>query len=599
MDNERFAPLNMAGVEGQVAAILTDENLLLERSNGKGMRVELDSIARIRHHHVAVTPPLLTLFGVLALIASIRVFSGQVQIYSFILGVSSLLVWFLGRKPALCLDTKQGDRHILHGRDHLLQRMYVILDRMSDGCSLEDAVIGLEKSHTLELAPIGDIDEIRYEADSVAASQAQLDISNNEEQSLEQALAELQQGRTSIPIPSKIENESYNTNLPSVDSAYERVWGREKPQWYAEKDGAPTQSNMLERSTKALSGQRETTNVATTNYDAPFQLPSFESATSPSTTPANIPPMNRAQAAAKEASEANFDSGGLFGIFDQLDNDSATQLPPPTQIPVTPSSHTTALPNATQPSWRPSESSRTSSYSMITSAAGPNLPEPTRVALRTDLHTSPGLVASATIASDVATATPLPQKLGESFKKITKPNPLAAYPALNRMQKKYARDSRLRVNRSSHRRRSRAYKVIDKWVKPSLKRIGEKRQELGRKITGAGDGYRDVYGDEDGNQDDSYDEENFQTNQIIRLRADQDSQSEIHARLQLLTMNGGGEIAEDLANRTLRGISSSIESGPLCLSGQATKKLDTPSNFSGMIASTEPAPRFAGMKRLG
>ncbi|MDP6325757.1 MAG: hypothetical protein QGI36_01530, partial [Candidatus Thalassarchaeaceae archaeon] len=180
-----------------------------------------------------------------------------------------------------------------------------------------------------------------------------------------------------------------------------------------------------------------------------------------------------------------------------------------------------------------------------------------------------------------------------------KPNPLAGYPALSRMQKKYARDSRLRVNRTSYRRKSRAYKVIDKWVKPSLKRIEEKRQELGRKISGAGDGYRDVYGDEDGNQDDSYNEEDFQTSQIIRLRADQDSQSDIHARLQLLTMNGGGEIAEDLANRTLRGISSSAESGPLCLSGQATKKLDTPNNFSGMVASTEPAPRFAGMKRLG
>jgi len=594
----------MAGIEGQVAAVLTDESLLLERNNGKGMRVELDSIARIRHHHVAVTPPLLTLFGVLSLLASIRVFSGQVQIYSFILGVSSLLVWFLGRKPALCLDTKQGDRHILHGRDHILQQMYIILDRMSDGCSLEDAVIGLEKLQTLELAPIGDIDEIRHEVGSVAAAQAQLNLASNEEQSLEQALAGLQQSRASIPIQSNLEDESYNanlpsvdTNLPSVDSAYERVWGREEPKWYAEKDGVDTQSNVLERSTKALSEQREATHVATTNYDAPFQLPSFESTTSPSTVSTNTPPMNRAQAAAKEASEANFDYG--LGIFDQLDNDSATQLPPPTQIPVTPSSHTTTLPTATQPSLRPSESSHTSSYSMITSAAGPNLPEPTRVALRTDLNTSPGLVASATIGSDDEKVIPLPQKLGESFNKITRPDPLVGYPALSRMQKKYARDSRLRVNRTPYRRRSRAYKVIDKWVKPSLKMIGEKRQELGRKITGAGDGYRDVYGDEDGNQDDSYTEENFQTSQIIRLRADQDSQSEIHARLQLLTMNGGGAIAQDLANRTLRGISSSTESGPLNLSGQATKKLETPSNFSGMIASTEPAPRFAGMKRLG
>ena len=63
----------MAGVEGQVTAILTDENLLLERSDGKGMRFELDSISRIRNHHVAVTPPLLTLFGVLSLLSLIHI----------------------------------------------------------------------------------------------------------------------------------------------------------------------------------------------------------------------------------------------------------------------------------------------------------------------------------------------------------------------------------------------------------------------------------------------------------------------------------------------------------------------------------------------
>ena len=236
---------------------------------------------------------------------------------------------------------------------------------------------------------------------------------------------------------------------------------------------------------------------------------------------------------------------------------------------------------------------------MIASAAGPNLPEPTRVALRTDIPTNPGLVASATVSSDSEKSIRLPGELGDSFTRITKPDPLAGYPALSRMQKKYAQESRLRINSSSYRRRSRTHKVIEEWVKPSLKKIDKTTRKIGRKLTGAGDGYRDVYGDEDGNQGDSFIEENFQTSQIIRLRADQDSQSDIQGRLQLLTTNGGGEIAEDLANRTLRGISNSIESAPMSLSGDATKKLDAPNNFSGMIASTEPSPRFAGMRRLG
>ena len=94
-------------------------------------------------------------------------------------------------------------------------------------------------------------------------------------------------------------------------------------------------------------------------------------------------------------------------------------------------------------------------------------------------------------------------------------------------------------------------------------------------------------------------EEKLQTNQIIRIRADQDSQSDIQSRLELLTKNGGGAIAEDLANRTLRGISNGFESSPTLLSNKVSKKLETPNNFSGMVSSTEPLPRFAGMKRLG
>ena len=71
------------------------------------------------------------------------------------------------------------------------------------------------------------------------------------------------------------------------------------------------------------------------------------------------------------------------------------------------------------------------------------------------------------------------------------------------------------------------------------------------------------------------------------------------AFIPLMIKNGGGAIAEDLANRTLRGISNGFESSPTLLSNKVSKKLETPNNFSGMVSSTEPLPRFAGMKRLG
>lgn len=599
MENEKFGPLKMAGVDGQITAVLTNENLLLERSDRKGMRIDLDTITRIRHHHVAFTPPLVTLFGVLAILSSFRIFTGVVQYYSFILGTIALLAWLLGRRPALCIDTKQGDRHLLHGRDHLLHRLYTILDRMSDGYTLEDAVIGLEELQQPELGLIGNIEDIRHEAGSVAIAEAELQLVGVDE-SLGQALAKLHRNKSPNTTPSDIVSRPSNPPQPTDSSAYEKVWGRGEPDWYSEKESE--QTSMMERSTKALAEQREQRKVTTSGYDTPFQLPDYSNQPSSSSVTAvpvdditPSPPLNRAHAAALEASEASFDSGGLFDMFDELDSASeySANIPPQNEMPSPP----TQLPAVTQPSWKRSPDSRVSSYTMLSEAAGPNLPEPTRVALRSDLPTNPGLVASAAVKT-TEEQTPLPEQLQRSFDRLNTPHPLESYPALNRMQKQYARDSRIRVRRSYSRSRG-ALKAIREWVKPGLKRMETGGKNITRKIIGAGDGYRDVYGDDDGNQNDDYKDTQLNSTQILRLRADQDSQSDVQARLRLLTTNGGGAIADDLANRTLRGISSSSKSEGFTLSGMESKKLNTPQNFNGMVASNEPAPRFAGMQRLG
>ncbi|MDG1541705.1 MAG: hypothetical protein P8Q39_02560 [Candidatus Thalassarchaeaceae archaeon] len=599
MENEKFGPLKMAGVDGQITAVLTNENLLLERSDRKGMRIDLDTITRIRHHHVAFTPPLVTLFGVLAILSSFRIFTGVVQYYSFILGTIALLAWLLGRRPALCIDTKQGDRHLLHGRDHLLHRLYTILDRMSDGYTLEDAVIGLEELQQPELGLIGDIEDIRHEAGSVAIAEAELQMVGVDE-SLGQALAKLHRNKSPNTTPSEIMSRPSNLPQPTDSSAYEKVWGRGEPDWYSEKES--NQTSMMERSTKALAEQREQRKVTTSGYDTPFQLPDYSnqpSSSSVTTVPVDdinpSPPLNRAHAAALEASEASFDSGGLFDMFDELDSASeySANTPPLNEIP----SPSTQLPAVTQPSWKRSPDSKVSSYTMLSEAAGPNLPEPTRIALRSDLPTNPGLVASAAVKI-TEEQPPLPEQLQRSFDRLNTPHPLESYPALNRMQKQYARDSRIRVSRSYSRSRG-ALKAIREWVKPGLKRMETGGKNITRKIIGAGDGYRDVYGDDDGNQNDDYKDTQLNSTQILRLRADQDSQSDVQARLRLLTTNGGGAIADDLANRTLRGISSSSKSEGFTLSGMESKKLNAPQNFNGMVASNEPAPRFAGMQRLG
>ena len=85
----------------------------------------------------------------------------------------------------------------------------------------------------------------------------------------------LQEQREVTSVPNHSYDSPFQTPTDSADlsadNAYQRCWGRSEPKWYEEKDG--------------------------------------ESA-----------PLSRVESAAKEASEANFDTGGMFGIFDQLDD---------------------------------------------------------------------------------------------------------------------------------------------------------------------------------------------------------------------------------------------------------------------------------------
>lgn len=660
MDTEIFPALRVAGIDGQVDALLSDKSLLLERSDGKGMRIELDTIVRLRHHHVAITPPLLTLFGVLAVVASFRVLDGRPQVYAFILGAAAILFWALGRRPALCIDTRQGDRHILYGRDHRLQRLYIMIDRMSEGATLEEARLGLDELQQPEFLPIGNIDDIQHELQSVEAAEAQL-AGGVSETSLEEALASIRERKddafatnglvydaevfsdNGTPAIGSSTSETTSVTAVSPTEVTDEIAISPSPS----EQGFP-QGSMYDRASRALHEQREPTPQAGPSYDSPFQtpseipVPSDESAyercwgrTDPKwyeERGEEAVPISRAESAAKEASEANFDTGGMFGIFDQVDDmeDSVVQQHPttsaspghpqpeypPAASPGHPqpayqpaaSSYTGghAQPSSTlpvhqpqRPPWEQSEQTPTSSYSMLSEALGSGnaLPEPTREALRAGLPVSSGLVESARVATP---QTPQPRPLTRQPKyahQVEQPV-LEEYPALSRMHRQSVTDSRLRLNRGRMNRRRGAMSVLGEWVRPGLKRLEKKGREFTKLIVGESS-YSETYGDEDGNEGDQFLEAELRSDQILRLRADQDAQSDVAERLRLLTRNGGGAIADDLASRTLKGISDSARQAPLILEGDEEKKLEAPPSFDKMLCTSDPVPGFGGMRRLG
>ena len=68
---EILTTFRLAGVGGGVKGLLNEKSLLLERRDGKGIRVDIKTIRRVRHHHIPVIAPGLTWIGFITLILSL------------------------------------------------------------------------------------------------------------------------------------------------------------------------------------------------------------------------------------------------------------------------------------------------------------------------------------------------------------------------------------------------------------------------------------------------------------------------------------------------------------------------------------------------
>ena len=111
--------------------------------------------------------------------------------------------------------------------------------------------------------------------------------------------------------------------------------------------------------------------------------------------------------------------------------------------------------------------------------------------------------------------------------------------------------------------------------------------------------YAEIYGDEDGFADGEYREVSMRSGQILRLRADQDHQSEISERIKNLSKSSGGTLADDEAEALIEQLSDGKNIGPIVslLKAAESKQLSF-----GKLASTSPPkqePGHHGISRIG
>jgi len=145
--SEILSSLSLAGERGRVKALLTDKHLCFERRNGHALDLQLDTISRVHHHSTTLIPGWLAFIGLILIWVSWRVLIGHAQLALGLLGVLLSSSWVITRRPTLTIDTEAGDCHVVFGNDSNLMRLCILVQRMKEGFSLEDARKGLEILH--------------------------------------------------------------------------------------------------------------------------------------------------------------------------------------------------------------------------------------------------------------------------------------------------------------------------------------------------------------------------------------------------------------------------------------------------------------------
>lgn len=169
---ESFGNLRLTGIDGRLRTILSNEALRLERSDGKGYRIQITSMISLRLISTASVPNGFAVISALLLLYGLRIAPPSLMPYTTAGSILTLGLWMLLRKDAIVIDTAIGDRHRLQGNSDSLKRLKRYLDRMMDGATLEEVQ-----------------DELRINRPMATPFSIDLDMQESNEQDLANALA--------------------------------------------------------------------------------------------------------------------------------------------------------------------------------------------------------------------------------------------------------------------------------------------------------------------------------------------------------------------------------------------------------------------------
>ena len=261
--SELIGDLFLVGARGKCCAVITERQLTIERFDGKGVRLDLASIERMRHLKVPILPSGVVVLGLVSIYLGITTIVSPMSWFAIVIGVAIMIGNFFSRYAILAIETWSGGRHLISGSEANLLKLCLVVDRLRHGCTMTEALIGLEG---LETEPqffpsINNSHKIHDSFDlSILTKPKNLELSMKSENSKQndftlekgegigilnfgKELFETEKERVRLKPEIGISEENTSTR----QNAYERAWGgREAPSWYQEKEAVPEGVDRME-----------------------------------------------------------------------------------------------------------------------------------------------------------------------------------------------------------------------------------------------------------------------------------------------------------------------------------------------------------------
>ena len=140
-----FSTFKMAGSRGNLRTVVTPEDVVLELNNGNYLRLSHNKVEGMRHHQFHIIPHWCGAIAMLMIYSSIRILTGQMQIWIGLIGAGIIISWLGFRKSALTIDSGEAGTYTLFGKDTDLIKFRVIADRVRDGIPFEKAIEGVDE----------------------------------------------------------------------------------------------------------------------------------------------------------------------------------------------------------------------------------------------------------------------------------------------------------------------------------------------------------------------------------------------------------------------------------------------------------------------